>query len=252
MPFNSQGLYDVVSLSTAEFEIQRGITNDNIDDEKKRLRDEANKKGLKEAIEVERYVINGMAKFYLENLDLVSALFGFGRFKGKIEFNTAYLKNPDEWSDSKVFTMPGVAIDRVTGTAKEKSLFTYEVVSPNVEFISELTLKNVKYWEIGIVFVAMSAFNHPYFPLRIGGLTNNGYGQMEWKLERIYQMGNDSAKEAGKKVREDFKQIFDDKGGKNWESFSIDKRGFENMSSFENSCVDEFKKILDKISNGEG
>lgn len=252
LPFNTSGKYDVASLSTAESDdIQKGITNNAIEEKKKNLRKETNGKNMSDA-ETERYVICGMAKFYLENLDIVSGLFGVGRFRGKIEVNTAYIKHPDQWNDSKIFTMPGVAIDRITGTAKDKSLFAYELVAPEEEFKVEISARNVRYWELGMMLTAMNAFNHSYFPLKLGGLTNNGYGQMHWEAEKIYQMGDDDRAITIPKIREDFKIIsFDTNSNLNWEKLSIEKRGFVSIKAFEEHCIYKLGEELDKLSGGK-
>ncbi|MBI4652489.1 hypothetical protein HY745_14675 [Candidatus Desantisbacteria bacterium] len=248
-PFNSIDEYDVsslvvTSLPDAEFEKHKGITDDDIENKKNEInRNLFN--NLLSGNESEKYLSNEMAKFYIENLDLIAGLFGSGRYKGKIEIDSGIILDPSDWSDKKIFIMPGVAIDQETGTAKDKSLFTYELITQDVEFKIEFTLRNVKYWELGMIFEAMNAFNHKHFPLRLGGLTNNGYGKMSCQIEKVYQIGDDDRKEAGKKVKNDIK-IFNENG--NWESFFIEKRGFSDINSFEEKCLNKFNEdILCKL-----
>lgn len=248
MPFNPPGEYSVAALSVAEFESQKGITNDEIETRKNDLRKEAHAQGM-DAARAEKHVMHGMTRFYLDRLDLVSGLFGFSRFKGKVEVDSAYVKNADAWRDCNIFTMPGVAIDRETGTAKEHSLFTYELVAPKVTFSVHLTLRNVRLWEIGMVLAAFENFNHPLFPLRIGGLTNLGFGQLSWKPDTIYQIGHDESTQAAAKVQEDLIAFFASVGSGDWEPLSIAKRGFTNTEDFKAHCFAALSAVLDSLTD---
>jgi CRISPR-associated RAMP protein (TIGR02581 family) len=191
LPFNTPGHYDVASLSAGEFDFQRGLTQQELERQRLEIiqavdsKIEAGKIAQQHrTIEIE----DCMTAYYLENLDLVAGLFGHGRFHSRVDFENATLIGN---SNDCTMTMPGVTIDRTTGAAKKGHLFEVEAVKPQCKFQVAITLRNVALWEVGLVLVAMEAFNDPDFPLRLGGHEGTDYGRVTWELKSIKRFGGE-------------------------------------------------------------
>jgi CRISPR-associated RAMP protein (TIGR02581 family) len=83
------------------------------------------------------------------------------------------LVDEDSWS-GRVETRHGVAIDRDTGTAAPKKLYTYEVVPAGTPFDVSLTLENAKDWQRGMVLIGLLPFIRGEGA--VGGFTSRGLG----------------------------------------------------------------------------
>lgn len=93
------------------------------------------------------------------------------------------LVDEDSWS-GRVETRHGVAIDRDTGTAAEKALYTYEVIPAGTCFDLALTLVNAEDWQRGMLLAGLLPFIRGEGTL--GGFTSRGLG---WaKLSEGYSM----------------------------------------------------------------
>lgn len=86
------------------------------------------------------------------------------------------LVDEDSWI-GHTETRHGVAIDRDTGTAAEKKLYTYEVVPAGTCFDLRLTLENTKDWQRGMVLAGLLPFMRGESAL--GGFTSRGLGWAE-------------------------------------------------------------------------
>ncbi|MBI5206203.1 MAG: hypothetical protein HY934_00250 [Candidatus Firestonebacteria bacterium] len=233
MPFNFNQTYDVAMFAVDEIDNDKNAFSEHVEKKKVEFKNKANINSL-------------LADFYSTNLDIISGIFGFQRYMGKLEIENSYIKNPETWNEINIFTMPGVAIDYITGTAKEHSLFTYELVAPKVNFGLELTLKNVRLWELGMVFSVLDSFNNEYFPLKLGGLNGIGYGQINLNIESICQLGDDDIKKAGGKILNDFNSLNSNTNGlQNWKSLSI-----ADHNKFRLDCISEFVQTINLL-NGD-
>jgi len=83
------------------------------------------------------------------------------------------LVDEGSWS-GRVETRHGVAIDRDTGTAAPKKLYTYEVVPAGTSFNLSLTLENGEDWQRGMVLAGLLPFIRGEGA--VGGFTNRGLG----------------------------------------------------------------------------
>jgi len=93
------------------------------------------------------------------------------------------LVDEDAWS-GRVETRHGVAIDRDTGTAAPKKLYTYEVVPAGTPFNLFLTLENAEDWQRGMVLVGLLPFIRGEGA--VGGFTSRGLGWI--KLDEGYRV----------------------------------------------------------------
>jgi len=89
----------------------------------------------------------------------------------------------NSWS-GHIETRHGVAIDRDTGTAADKKLYTYEVVPAGTHFNLFLTLENAEDWQRGMVLAGLLPFIRGEGAL--GGFTSRGMG---WaRLDKEYSV----------------------------------------------------------------
>lgn len=191
LPFNTPGQYDVASLSGGEFDFQRGLTQQELERQRREIIQAVDSEIKAGKIAQQHRTIaieDRMTAYYLENLDLVAGLFGHGRFHSRVDFENATLIG--NGSDCTI-TLPGVSIDRNTGAAKKGHLFEVEAVKPQCKFRVAISLRNVALWEVGLVLVAMDAFNDPDFPLRLGGREGTDYGRVTWELESVKRFGGE-------------------------------------------------------------
>lgn len=129
------------------------------------------------------------ANYFRDNLNLVAGIFGSTGWRSKVEFDPGRLTESSKNSKGELLVcMPRVAIDPHLRAAEDRKLFVTELVRPGVSFDIKLRAQNLKDWEFGLLLLAMDAFNHPYFPNRLGAMTAQGYGQMKWELSEIGEM----------------------------------------------------------------
>lgn len=124
-----------------------------------------------------------------QNLDLLSGLFGCTWWRSKVEVDLARLANPAEAGPGLVRRLPRVAIDHELGTVSGGKLFQVEMVRPGVTFAFGVRARNVRGWELGLLLAALDAFNHDAFPLRVGGHTQQGYGELDCRVARAVVYG---------------------------------------------------------------
>ena len=74
----------------------------------------------------------------------------------------------------------GVAIDRDTETASEGKLYDYEVVPAGVLFDFHAIVDNAKPWQLGMLYVGLTAFKKG--ELTIGGGSSRGLGLIQLSL----------------------------------------------------------------------
>ena len=74
----------------------------------------------------------------------------------------------------------GVAIDRDTETAADGMLYDYEVVPAGVVFDFHAIVDNAKPWQLGMLYLGLSAFKNG--ELTIGGGSSRGLGLIQLSL----------------------------------------------------------------------
>lgn len=129
------------------------------------------------------------AELLRDQLDLLSGLFGCTWWRSKVEVDLARLSAGQEAGPGLVSRLPRVAIDHTLGTVAEGKLFQVEMVRPGVRFDLSVRARNVLGWELGLLIAALDAFNHQAFPLRVGGHTQQGYGELECRVDRAVVYG---------------------------------------------------------------
>jgi len=129
------------------------------------------------------------ADFLRERVDLVSGVFGTGRWRGKVEIGPGRVQD-DLTARQLLARLPRVAIDPVLGAAEDGKLFFVEVVRPGTGFHIQLRLRNVRKWEVGLVALALESLNDPDFPTRIGAHTQQGLGQVSWTASTCTVVGD--------------------------------------------------------------
>ena len=130
---------------------------------------------------------------------LLELLFGTPWHAGKIDvwdcpcITTAIAGVADDdltrWSsETLTYQETSVAIDPETGTAAEHLLYTAEVVPEGVQFQVNLCGQNLDDLEIGMLLLALQAFNSEIWPLTIGARSGRGYGRMTYQADAVYRL----------------------------------------------------------------
>ncbi|MHA1757003.1 MAG: type III CRISPR-associated RAMP protein Csx7 [Promethearchaeota archaeon] len=114
-----------------------------------------------------------------EKLCITCSLFGSTKIASRIYVKDAFLLDPN--IEIKTEIKDGVAIDRDTGTAKNKFKYDYEVVPAGTKFSLHVILENVEDWEVGLLGLIFNLWKRG--EIAIGGKNSTGLG---WsKLENI-------------------------------------------------------------------
>ena len=108
---------------------------------------------------------------------------------GKCEFHNGRYKpsnptrEPPHWCpDRRTGLRAGVAIDRVTGTARDKKLFHHEFVPAGTEFAVTVTAQDLEEDEVRVLLGALDGFNAVgRAPVVLGAATGDGWGQFTWQ-----------------------------------------------------------------------
>lgn len=108
----------------------------------------------------------------------VCQLFGSSWYASKLQIRDLHVQQ-DLWFD-QYQQRDGVAIDRDTETASEGKLYDYEVVPAGVLFDFHAIVDNAKEWQLGMLYVGLSAFENS--ELTVGGGSSRGLGLIELSL----------------------------------------------------------------------
>ena len=109
----------------------------------------------------------------------VCQLFGSPWYASKLQIRDLHVQQ-DLWFD-QYQQRDGVAIDRDTETASEGKLYDYEVVPAGVLFDFHAIVDNAEEWQLGLLYVGLSAFENG--ELTIGGGSSRGLGLIELSLK---------------------------------------------------------------------
>ena len=108
----------------------------------------------------------------------VCQLFGSPWYASKLQIRDLRVVQ-DFWFD-QYQQRDGVAIDRDTETASSGKLYDYEVVPAGVLFDFHAIIDNAEEWQLGMLYVGLSAFEDS--ELTIGGGSSRGLGLIELSL----------------------------------------------------------------------
>ena len=115
----------------------------------------------------------------LNQICWVCQLFGASWYASKLQIRDLHVRQ-DLWFD-QYQQRDGVAIDRDTETASDGKLYDYEVVPAGVLFDFHAIVDNAEDWQLGMLYVGLSAFENG--ELTIGGGSSRGLGLIELSLE---------------------------------------------------------------------
>jgi CRISPR-associated RAMP protein (TIGR02581 family) len=109
-------------------------------------------------------------------------LFGSTRFIGRVSIGDAYLvnENPPQPTEQR----DGVGIDRLTGGAAHGAKFDLEVVSAEVQFRTQILLRNFECWQLGAILVVVQDLEDQL--VRIGSGKSRGLGSVEGSIAELH------------------------------------------------------------------
>ncbi len=137
-----------------------------------------------------------------EKFSWLELLFGTPFHEGKVEFWDASCMTPSipaadkllHWCEASLtYVDTSVAIDPVTGTAKENLLYKAEVVPPGVTFAVNIAGQNLSELELGLILFGLQGFNSEIYPIRVGARGGRGFGRMQLTLGGIYALEGTAA-----------------------------------------------------------
>lgn len=143
---------------------------------------------------------------YLDNkLCLACQLFGSIWKQGKIHFLDMKVESKT-WNETMLDLRDSTAIDRESGTAKDKSKYDFEIIPSGVQFHFSTAGSNMEKWETGLILFAIDCFNNDF--LTLGGLKSKGAGHISLKLNKISTLNPyDSKAPLGETITEKTKII---------------------------------------------
>jgi len=131
-----------------------------------------------------------------KSASLLEKVFGTALWAGKIEFWDASATGgrfdgscfkDKEWDDErKCYLVRSVAIDPVTGAAEAHKLYTFEVAPAGLSYKVNIVGQGLDEQELGMLLFGLNGFNSIIYPLTIGAMSGRGFGQMRFKLDKLY------------------------------------------------------------------
>ena len=112
----------------------------------------------------------------------VCQLFGSLWYASKLQIRDLHVQK-DLWFD-QYQQRDGVAIDRDTETSADGMLYDFEVVPAGVVFDFHAIVDNAKPWQLGMLYLGLSAFKNG--ELTIGGGSSRGLGVIGLSLNSEY------------------------------------------------------------------
>lgn len=122
---------------------------------------------------------------------LIDKTFGAPEIAGRLFFKDA-LVDPSLWF-GQFEIRNGVALNRDTETAQDRQLYDYEVVPAGTPFHFHMVLENTQEWQLGMVLLALHAWEQG--DMQIGGFRTRGLGwvQLENVSRRYIEIGSGKA-----------------------------------------------------------
>lgn len=119
----------------------------------------------------------------LANLCTACSLFGSTEFGSRVHFKDMFLL---DGVPIRVEIRDGIAIDRDTGTVKDKFKFDYEIVPKSAKFGFEAVLENVEDWELGLIAMILKSWENGN--LTLGGKKSAGLGWGTLKIKSVEEV----------------------------------------------------------------
>lgn len=126
---------------------------------------------------------------------LLEKVFGTPIWAGKIEFWDApatgkidgtCFKDKDWDQERQCYLVRSVAIDPVTGAAEAHKLYTFEVAPAGLSYKVNIVGQKLDDTELGMLLFGLNGFNSEIYPLTIGAMSGRGFGQMTFRLDKLY------------------------------------------------------------------
>lgn len=138
--------------------------------------------GLKNPRERDKWTDQEFSKKILKDTCWVCQLFGSLWYASKLQIRDLHVQ-PGVWFN-QYQQRDGVAIDRDTETASDGKLYDYEVVPAGVVFDFKVIVDNAKDWQLGMLYLGLSAFEKG--ELTIGGGSSRGLGAIELSINSTF------------------------------------------------------------------
>lgn len=110
---------------------------------------------------------------------LICKLFGSTENASRLIVRDAYL---GDGCNAKLETRTGVGIDRFTGGASARALFSLEVVA-DAEFKTQLYIRNFELWQLGLFAYVFKDFEEGIIPIGYG--KSRGFGKVIGKVDKV-------------------------------------------------------------------
>lgn len=114
----------------------------------------------------------------LDEYCLTCKIFGSNTYSSHISFSDAYPKD-----NVSLGVKTGIAINRRSGAAQQRALYTIEFVNPNAEFELDITILNLPNYTIGLLAKVIKLINNGF--IRIGGFKSRGFGKFSLRLNSV-------------------------------------------------------------------
>lgn len=111
----------------------------------------------------------------------ICRLFGSTHFIGRLSINDAYLVDRNKLNVTEL--RDGVGIDRFTGGSYPGALFDLEAVSTDVEFETNIYLRNFETWQLGMVMLIVQDMEDGL--VRIGSGRSRGLGSVKGEVNKL-------------------------------------------------------------------
>lgn len=117
----------------------------------------------------------------------ICRLFGSTEFIGRVSINDAYLVNDSD--NKRTEERDGVGIDRLSGGSFGGALFNLQTVSSQVQFKTEIHLRNFEVWQLGMLLVTVQDMADGL--MRVGSGKSRGLGKVTGSVDEvvIYHLG---------------------------------------------------------------
>ena len=132
---------------------------------------------------------------------LLEKVFGTPVWAGKIEcwdapatgkIDGTCFKDKDWDQDRQCYLVRSVAIDPVTGAAEAHKLYTFEAAPAGLSYKVNIAGQRLDGTELGMLLFGLNGFNSGIYPLTLGAMSGRGFGQMIFKLDKLYVLEESS------------------------------------------------------------
>jgi len=114
----------------------------------------------------------------------VCQCFGAPWLRARVSFADSPVEDP--WEPAWLRVWQGVAIDRESGTAREKALYDLEAVPGGIAFRFEALVENPEDWHLGLLSVGFRLLNEGL--IRLGGDQSRGLGRVCLEVKEVQEV----------------------------------------------------------------